>query len=152
MVIVGGSGNNRGAIVGAFLIYGLEWLSVQLKDYVPIALATGLPILRSVLIAGGVAAVVTAVLVVVLGRDRPTSIWGRILEKALRRGWGRSAVIGALALYGMGWVFVFLEEHAPGAIGTTIFYLRLMFIGVLLIILIIYRPEGVLREHKRVLR
>src|SRR6059036_33413 len=92
MVIVGGSGNNRGAIVGGFLIYGLEWLSVQLKDYVPIALATGLPILRSVLIAGGVAAVVTAVLVVVLGRDRPTSIWGRILEKALRRGWGRSAV------------------------------------------------------------
>jgi len=152
MVIVGGSGNNRGAIVGAFLIYGLEWLSVQLKDYVPIALATGLPILRSVLIAGGVAAVVTAVLVVVLGRDRPTSIWGRILEKALRRGWGRSAVIGALALYGMGWVFVFLEEHAPGAIGTTIFYLRLMFIGVLLILLIIYRPEGILREHKRVLR
>ncbi|TMA03052.1 MAG: branched-chain amino acid ABC transporter permease, partial [Methanobacteriota archaeon] len=35
MVIVGGSGNNRGAIVGAFLIYGMEWLSVQLKDLVP---------------------------------------------------------------------------------------------------------------------
>src|SRR2546427_13206609 len=52
----------------------------------------------------------------------------------------------------MGWVFVFLEEHAPGAIGTTIFYLRLMLIGVLLILLIIYRPEGILRERKRVLR
>jgi ABC-type branched-subunit amino acid transport system permease subunit len=68
------------------------------------------------------------------------------------RAWARSAVIGGLALYGLGWVFVFLQQYAPTAIGNTIFYLRLMFIGVLLIVLIIYRPEGVLREHKRVLR
>src|SRR5437899_8317013 len=67
MVIVGGSGNNRGAIVGAFLIYGLEWLSVQLKDYVPIALATCLPTLRSSLIVGCVAIVVAFVLLIVFG-------------------------------------------------------------------------------------
>ncbi len=74
MVIVGGSGNNRGAILGAFLIYGMEWLSVQLKDFV------------------------------------------------------------------------------PDVLKDTIFYIRLMVIGALLILLVLYRPEGILREKKRALR
>jgi branched-chain amino acid transport system permease protein len=74
MVIVGGAGNYRGVLVGAFLIYGMEWLSVQLKSYAP----------------------------------------------------------------------AFLQD--------SIFYIRLMIVGMLLIILIIYRPEGILREAKRVLR
>jgi branched-chain amino acid transport system permease protein len=74
MVIVGGAGNNRGVIIGAFLIYGMEWFSVQVKDYAP----------------------------------------------------------------------VFLQD--------SIFYIRLMLVGLLLIVLIIYRPEGILREAKRVLR
>ena len=73
MVIVGGAGNNRGAIIGAFLIYGMEWVSVQLKDFV------------------------------------------------------------------------------PDAFKDTIFYTRLMIIGVLLILLIIFRPEGILKERRRVL-
>lgn len=73
MVIVGGSGNNRGAIIGAFLIYGLEWLSVQMKDY--------------------------------------------------------------------------FQE-----IGDQIFYFRLMVVGILLIVLVVYRPQGILRETKRILR
>src|SRR5881296_2723377 len=152
MVIVGGSGNNRGVIVGAFLIYGLEWLSVQLKDYVPIALAAGLPTIRLLLIVVGLIAVIAAGLFVLLSRYMPTRGWGRVLRKIQERGWVRNGTIGAFALYGLGWVFVFLEQYKPGAIGDTIFYTRLMFIGVLLIILIIYRPEGILREHKRVLR
>jgi len=73
MVIVGGSGNNRGVIIGAFLIYGLEWFSVQMKDY-------------------------------------------------------------------------FTD------FGDQIFYVRLMVVGALLILLILFRPEGILRETKRVLR
>ncbi|HWM53367.1 MAG TPA: branched-chain amino acid ABC transporter permease [Thermoplasmata archaeon] len=152
MVIVGGSGNNRGVIVGAFLIYGLEWLSVQLKDYVPIALAAGLPTLHLLLIVTGFIAVITVVLIVLLSRYRPTTAGGQVLRKIQGHGWARTGVIGAFALYGLGWAFVFLEQYKPGAIGDTIFYTRLMLIGVLLIILIIYRPEGILREHKRVLR
>lgn len=74
MVIVGGAGNLRGAIVGAFVIYGLEWVSVQLKDFV------------------------------------------------------------------------------PDQFKDTVAYTRLMVVGILLIALIIYRPEGILRERKRVLR
>src|SRR5213596_2138228 len=152
MVIVGGSGNNRGAIFGAFLIYGFEWLSVQLKDYIPSALAEGLPGIRSLLIATGVAAAVLLVFVLFVGRFIWPSARSRILTTVRERAWARSAIVAAFVLYGLGWVFVFLQQYAPRAIGDTIFYLRLMFIGVLLIILIIYRPEGVLREHKRVLR
>jgi len=74
MVIVGGAGNLRGAILGAFLIYGMEWLSVQLKDF------------------------------------------------------------------------------APEGVKDTIFFIRLMIIGVLLILLVLFRPEGILREKKRTLR
>lgn len=74
MVIVGGAGNNRGAIVGAFLIYGLEWASVQLKDFAPVEV-----------------------------RD-------------------------------------------------TIFFIRFMVIGALLILLVLFRPEGLLREKRRTLR
>jgi len=33
----------------------------------------------------------------------------------------------------------------------TIFYIRIMIIGVLLIVLVIFRPEGILREKKRTL-
>ena len=152
MVIVGGSGNNRGAIVGGFLIYGLEWLSVQLKDYVPIALAAGFVTIRGLLIVVGLIASISAVVLVLLSRHRPTSAWHRVMQRIQERGLARNGVIGAIALYGLGWVFVLLEQYAPGAIGDTIFYIRLMFIGVLLILLIIYRPEGILREQKRVLR
>lgn len=35
MVILGGSGNNRGVIFGAFLFYTFDWASVRLKDYLP---------------------------------------------------------------------------------------------------------------------
>src|SRR6266704_1021567 len=111
MVIVGGSGNNRGVIVGAFLIYGLEWLSVQLKDYVPIALAAGLPTIRLLLIVVGRIAVIAAGVFVLFSRYMPTRGWGRVLRKIQERGWVRNGTIGAFALYGLGWVFVFLEQY-----------------------------------------
>src|SRR5712692_10992808 len=50
MVIVGGSGNHRGAIVGAFVIYGLEWLSVQLKDFAPPFLRDQIPYVRLMIV------------------------------------------------------------------------------------------------------
>src|SRR5881409_995530 len=50
MVIVGGAGNLRGAIVGAFAIYGLEWLSVQLKDAAPDFLKDSIPYIRLMIV------------------------------------------------------------------------------------------------------
>jgi len=35
MVILGGSANNRGVIVGAFLFYFLDWISVRLQGFIP---------------------------------------------------------------------------------------------------------------------
>lgn len=34
-VLLGGSGNNRGVIVGAAIFFLFEWLSIRLKDYLP---------------------------------------------------------------------------------------------------------------------
>ena len=81
MVILGGSANNRGVIVGAFVFYFLDWISVRLAGLIPSN-------------AGGV-------------------------------------------LGGIGSNLV-----------ANIAYYRLMVIGLILILLIIYRPQGIFREKK----
>ncbi len=78
MVILGGSANNRGVIVGAFLFYAFDWVSVRIPDFARL-----------------------------LGGELPPA----------------------------------LVEKLP--------YLRLMAIGLLLVLLILYRPEGLLPERKR---
>lgn len=83
MVILGGSGNNRGVILGAFLFYFLDWISVRLKDYIPVTI---------------------------------------------------SGAFGDLLRY-----FV-----------ANIAYFRLMIIGLVLILLILYRPQGIFKERKHV--
>ncbi len=72
MVILGGSGNNRGVVLGAFLYYSFDWVSTRLKDL----------------------------------------------------------------------------DVIPESAGSQIPYLRLMIIGLLLVLLVMYRPEGILRERK----
>jgi branched-chain amino acid transport system permease protein len=64
----------------------------------------------------------------------------------------KGSIVGAFVVYGMEWLSVQLKDLAPAELHDTIPYIRLMIIGVLLIVLIIYRPEGILREKKRVLR
>src|SRR5438477_438761 len=64
----------------------------------------------------------------------------------------RGAIVGAFAIYGLEWLSVQLKDYAPRELKDTIFYIRLMIVGTLLIVLIIYRPEGILREKKRILR
>src|SRR5881296_847203 len=64
----------------------------------------------------------------------------------------RGAIAGAFVIYGLEWLSVQLKDAAPDFLKDSIPYIRLMIVGVLLIILIIYRPQGILREKKRVLR
>src|SRR5437762_579367 len=64
----------------------------------------------------------------------------------------RGAIVGAFAIYGLEWLSVLLKYYAHRDRKDTIFYIRLMIVGTLLIVLIIYRPEGILREKKRILR
>jgi ABC-type branched-subunit amino acid transport system permease subunit len=61
-------------------------------------------------------------------------------------------VIGAFVIYGLEWLSVQLKDYVPDQFKDSVFYTRLMVVGILLIVLIIYRPEGILRERKRVLR
>lgn len=152
MVIVGGSGNNRGAVIGAFLIYGMEWLSLQLKDFAPPLITAGLPAFILFLVIVGVVALIVGGSLLLLAISEASSLPRRIVMRIRRDAWLRGATIGAIALYCVGWLFALLGIYKPGAIGDTIFYIRFMVIGVLLIVLIIYRPEGVLRERKRVLK
>jgi ABC-type branched-subunit amino acid transport system permease subunit len=49
----------------------------------------------------------------------------------------------------MEYISVILKDYVPS---NTVYYTRLMIIGALLIILIIYRPQGLLPERKRVLK
>ncbi len=83
MVILGGSANNRGVIIGAFLFYFLDWISVRLKDYIPVTMS---------------------------------GLFGDFLR----------------------WFVL------------NIAYFRLMIIGAVLILLILYRPQGIFKERKRV--
>jgi len=50
MLILGGSGNNLGAVFGAFLFYAFDWVSVRLKDYLPAEVAGKVPPLRLMVI------------------------------------------------------------------------------------------------------
>lgn len=50
MVILGGSGNNRGVIFGAFLFYSFDWVSVRVKDYLPSVIADRIPPFRLIAI------------------------------------------------------------------------------------------------------
>lgn len=63
----------------------------------------------------------------------------------------RGVIFGAFLIYGMEWVSVQLQGLAPEPLKDSIFYIRFMVVGVLLILLILFRPQGVFPEKKRVL-
>src|SRR5437773_1028547 len=189
MVIVGGSGNNRGAFVGAFLIYGMEWLSVQVRDQAASGLAANYLLMSGLFIALGVGALLAVLAIRLVGprvSDRrrawlliaailgafgaaPAALgalpigwcfalfvlllgFAFVVDRAKKRRRARAGIYTAGTLYGVGWAFILLQQLAPNAVADSFFYIRLMIIGALLILLIIFRPEGILREKKRVLR
>jgi len=230
MVIVGGSGNNRGAILGGFLIYGMEWLSVQLKDFAPQGPTPLPPEVQG--FAGFIALI--GVVVTLVGLLYIAVGWG--LLKLRMWAWKLAVIASIISIvsqlaqyavvpaYGFPYfVFLpiiilvylrsvrgaFMQARTAGtsssgmpppsgppsrlptmtrsmplkrpmgvtilgilAIPTgilalvgglvvlasfgfivkdTIFYIRIMIIGVLLIVLVLFRPEGILRERKRAL-
>ena len=61
----------------------------------------------------------------------------------------RGVIFGAFLFYAFDWVSVRLVDLLPPEWGERIPYIRLMAIGLLLVLLIMYRPEGLLPERKR---
>ena len=130
----------------------MEWISVQVRDQAVVGLAANYGFMRDLFLGLGLAALVALGLLVLLGRLRPALAWAHPVALYRRSAVARGVILSAVAVYGVGWAFILVEQFAPSAVGDTIFYTRLMLIGVLLILLIVYRPEGILRERKRVLR
>ena len=141
MVILGGSGNNLGVVFGAFLFYAFDWISVRAKDFFPTATIGD----ALVFPAGPILAAIATALVAwfYLRTLRPPStrwvpagvlgllFWGPVMVAQL-------AAAGVLSVPAFD---IPLQEKIPA--------LRMMIIGGLLVALVVYRPEGLLRERKR---
>lgn len=66
MVILGGSGNHKGALLGALALWGFFYGTVRLKDYLPAELGEDLPFVRWLIVGA---------LLVVLVLRRPQGLW-----------------------------------------------------------------------------
>jgi branched-chain amino acid transport system permease protein len=74
MLIAGGSGNNKGAILGAYVIWGV-WIGTQLlTDYLPYTLKARAPYIRFLIIG---------VILEIILIYRPQGLWGE--EKKVSR-------------------------------------------------------------------
>jgi branched-chain amino acid transport system permease protein len=83
MLMVGGSGNNKGAILGAYMIWGLWTVTANLQGYdLPAALSDRIPFIRQFVVG----ALIVMVLLLrprgLLPEERRVSIW---VERYIRR-------------------------------------------------------------------
>ena len=115
--------------------------------------------LQAFALGGAIMGLAGALFAVTLGYVEPAisfapavtfSVWVMVIVGGA--GNNRGAIFGAFLIYGMEWGSVQLKDFAPEALKDSIFYIRLILVGVLLILLVLFRPEGVFREKKRVLR
>jgi branched-chain amino acid transport system permease protein len=61
----------------------------------------------------------------------------------------RGVVFGAFLFYIFDWASVRLKDYLPEVIQVKVPPLRLMAIGIILVLLVLYRPEGIFKERKR---
>ncbi len=145
MLFLGGSGNNKGAILGAFLFYFIDWETSRIQ--IQLSGTTGLPSTAPIF-----SAPVSLVLAVV-----PLIALNVVLILLLKY-WPRLAARGVpfrrrlktLAFWGMGeavlaWTLFYSFLH-PDFLNTNIVYFRIMLVGLILILIVVYRPQGLLPE------
>lgn len=145
MLILGGSGNNKGAILGAFLFYFIDWETsrIQIDLSVTTGLASTQPVFSvpvSVLLAVAPFVAVNAVVILLL------KYWPRWAS----RGIPLRARLKTFLLWGIGeglvaWTLFYSFLH-PDFLGSNIVYFRIMLVGLILIALVVYRPQGLLPE------
>ena len=83
MLILGGSGNNRGAVVGAYVLWGFWTITLQFQSYdLPDILQTRMPYLRELVLGALIVAVLLLRPAGLLPQRRQVSIW---VERQLRR-------------------------------------------------------------------
>jgi len=83
MLMLGGSGNNRGAIIGAYVLWGFWTITLQFQSYdLPDIVATRMPYLRELVLGALIVAVLLLRPAGLLPQKRQVSIW---VERQLRR-------------------------------------------------------------------
>jgi branched-chain amino acid transport system permease protein len=84
MLMVGGSGNNKGAILGAYVIWGFWTITLQLQGYdLPTALSSRIFFIRDFLIGSLIVTVLLLRPQGLLPEERRVSIW---LDREAKRG------------------------------------------------------------------
>jgi len=84
MVIVGGSGNNNGVLVGAYVVFGFWQSSLLIQSYdLPETLAQRVPFFRDLLLGLAIVLVLLLMPRGLIPEGRRVSIWA---ERAVRRG------------------------------------------------------------------
>ena len=83
MLILGGSGNNRGAIVGAYVLWGFWTITLQFQSYdLPDLLETRMPYVRELVLGTLIVAVLLVRPAGLLPQRRQVSVW---VERQLKR-------------------------------------------------------------------
>ncbi len=145
MLFLGGSGNNKGAILGAFLFYFIDWETSRIQ--IQLSGTTGLPSTAPVFSApvslalAVVPFVALNVVVILLLRYWPR-LAGRRIPFRMR--------LKTLAMWGVGeailaWTLFYAFLH-PDFLSVNIVYFRIMLVGLILIAIVVYRPQGLLPE------
>lgn len=145
MLMLGGSGNNKGAILGAFLFYFIDWETTRIQ--IQLSGTTGIPSVTPILppltaFAVAVLPFIALNVAVILGVRYLPLLRRRIV--LTRRRWI------SLGLWGIGegilaWVLYYSFLH-PNYLSDKIVYFRIMLVGLILILVVVYRPQGLLPE------
>ncbi len=145
MLLLGGSGNYKGAILGAFLFYFIDWETMRIQ--IGLSGTTGIPSVTP-LLSQSAALAVTILPFVLLNA---VLILGSVYWPRLRKrgGLNRKRVI-SLTLWAIGegilaWTLYYSFLH-PNYLSDNIVYFRVMLVGLILILIVVYRPQGLIPE------
>jgi len=134
MLILGGSGNHRGAVFGAFLFWSFEWITVRVSLF---AGGTARPSFDQIDLMMAVVTIETIILLWFL-------LWPRWRKRSIGRFLGVSAaILAAENLLLASLLFVRL----PPWLLERLALIRLMVVGLLIVLIVMYRPQGVIPER-----
>jgi ABC-type branched-subunit amino acid transport system permease subunit len=132
MLIIGGSGNNKGAILGAFLVWGLFSLTIIFTGSL-VGLSLSIGVIVFIAAAAGVAGFLI--------------YWGYRLAQKEKRGPAKYAYVFGGVFAAMA-VLALLIFSFGDFVALNFSFIRLAAVGAVLIILMMFRPQGILGEER----
>jgi branched-chain amino acid transport system permease protein len=132
MLIIGGSGNNKGAILGAFLVWGLFSLTIVFTGSLA-SLSLSIGVIVFIAAAAGVAGFLI--------------YWGYRLAAKDKPGPAKYAYVFGGVFAAMS-VLALLIFSFGDFVALNFSFIRLAAVGAVLIILMMFRPQGILGEER----